>query len=257
MVDGGGLAGARLDVGERVVAPLLWRRKILRLDALVLSHPDFDHYGGLAFLAAAFAPRACGGTAGRADGARFAALRAALRRGRRRARGNHRSAPSSSIDGVAVRVLPSRRHAHRGRDNDRSLTVQLRYGPTTVLLPGDLETGGRGRARRRAGATRCAAPCSRCRTTAAPPRVRPPCLDAVAPRLAVVSAGADNRFGFPAAAVDAAYAARGVGAVAHRSRRRRARHHRRRGVLTVRSGRGRALRIAPDARRLTVRKAEA
>ena len=45
------------------------------------------------------------------------------------------------IGGVDVRILhpPA---AAIGDDNDRSLAIQLRYGPTTVLLPGDLEADG-------------------------------------------------------------------------------------------------------------------
>ena len=60
-MDGGGLAGSRFDVGERIVAPALWRRKIPQVDALVLSHADFDHYGGLTFLADAFGRRGTSG----------------------------------------------------------------------------------------------------------------------------------------------------------------------------------------------------
>jgi len=46
VVDGGGLSFT-FDVGERLVGPQLWRRKIGRIDHLVLTHPQFAHYGGL------------------------------------------------------------------------------------------------------------------------------------------------------------------------------------------------------------------
>lgn len=240
VVDGGGLAGARLDVGERVVAPALWRRKIMRLDTLVLSHADYDHAGGLAFLAAAFAPPRLwwNGDSGRGPG--FAALRRALTRGR-----VVREVPAPGrtqwVDGVAVRVLHPG-PGDGGGDNDRSLTVRLRYGPTAVLLPGDLEAAGEAALVARWGAglrsTVLKVPHHGSRTSSTPAF-----LDAVAPRLAVVSAGADNRFGFPAAAVERAYRERGValwrtdrdGAVMVRIGRD--------GAVTVRGGRGRALSV--------------
>jgi competence protein ComEC len=238
VVDGGGLAGSRLDVGERVVAPVLWRRKIMRLDALVLSHADYDHAGGLAFLAASFAPPRLwwNGHPGRGSG--YAALQRALARG-------HvlREVPVPGrvvdVDGVAVRVLhpdPS----DPGSDNDRSLTLQLRYGPTTILLPGDVEAAGEAALVGRWGAalrsTVLKVPHHGSATSSTPAF-----LDAVAPRIAVVSAGADNRFGFPAPAVERAYAARGTtlwrtdrdGAVALVIDAR--------GGIAMRGGRGRAV----------------
>jgi len=207
VVDGGGLQGGRFDVGERVVAPLLWRRKILRVDALALSHPDFDHYGGLTFLAAAFAPRHLWWNGAAADGAGFAALRRALA-----ATGAPLVHPPVGaefvIDGVSMRILhPTADDV--GPDNDRSLTLQLRYGPTTVLLPGDLEAGGEaalvGRWGKALRSTVLKVPHHGSRTSSSPPF-----LDAVAPRIAVASAGAANRFGFPHASVVETYAARGV-----------------------------------------------
>ncbi len=56
LIDGGGPYGD-LDVGERVIAPLLWQRRILKIDYLVLSHPQPDHYKGLFFIAKHFRPR--------------------------------------------------------------------------------------------------------------------------------------------------------------------------------------------------------
>lgn len=251
VVDGGGLAGSRFDVGERVVAPVLWRRKILRLDALVLSHADYDHYGGLAFLAAAFAPPRLWWNGRPGAGAQFAALRAALRDGRT-ALEEATAGTQVSVDGVAVRVLHPAA-GDGGSDNDRSLTLQLRYGPTTLLLPGDLETAGEAALVARWGdalrSTVLKVPHHGSATSSSAAL-----LDAVAPRLAVVSAGADNRFGFPAPSVAAAYAARGValwrtdrdGAVRLTIAAD--------GALTVVGGRGRALRIAPVARSLDSQK---
>jgi competence protein ComEC len=251
VVDGGGLAGGRLDVGERVVAPALWRRKIMRLDRLVLSHADYDHYGGLTFLAATFAPPRLWWNGRPGTGAGFAALQRALTRGRVLRR-QPSPGDEEPVDGVAVRVLHPAADA-AGSDNDRSLTIQLRYGPTTVLLPGDIEAAGEAALVARWGA--------RLRSTilkvphhGSATSSTPALLDAVAPRLAVVSAGVDNRFGFPAAGIERAYAERGVplwrtdrdGAVALTITAD--------GAIAARSGRGRALAVTPAAASLDSQK---
>ena len=240
VVDGGGLAGARLDVGERVVAPVLWRRKILRLDALVLSHADYDHFGGLTFLAEAFAPRRLWWNGRPGSGASFAALQRALAKAH-----VQRETPAADtavdVDGVAVRVLHPAAGAG-GSDNDRSLTIQLRYGPTAVLLPGDVEAAGEATMAARWG-TGLRSAVLKVPHHGSATSSTPVFLDAVAPRLAVVSVGADNRFGFPAAAVAHAYRARGAalwrtdrdGAVTVGIGRD--------GSIAVRGGRGRTLSV--------------
>ncbi|HYC21864.1 MAG TPA: ComEC/Rec2 family competence protein, partial [Candidatus Bathyarchaeia archaeon] len=77
VVDGGGLGGS-FDPGEQIVARRLWADKVWRLDALALSHPQFDHYGGLTAITERFAPRAFWSTGGRSASAAFAALDSAL-----------------------------------------------------------------------------------------------------------------------------------------------------------------------------------
>jgi len=56
LVDGGGYYSPQFNVGERVIAPFLWSRRISRLDAVIISHPDADHFNGLAFIIKRFQP---------------------------------------------------------------------------------------------------------------------------------------------------------------------------------------------------------
>ncbi len=48
LIDGGGLFG--FDVGERLVAPYLWRKGIRKIDVVILSHSDYDHIQGFHFI---------------------------------------------------------------------------------------------------------------------------------------------------------------------------------------------------------------
>ena len=54
LIDGGGLHEDRFDIGKNVIAPFLWKKKIRRIDTLVLTHPDPDHLKGLNFIASHF-----------------------------------------------------------------------------------------------------------------------------------------------------------------------------------------------------------
>jgi competence protein ComEC len=56
LIDGGGSAATTPSVGERVIAPYLWRQGISRLDAVVITHPDADHYNGIPFILKQFKP---------------------------------------------------------------------------------------------------------------------------------------------------------------------------------------------------------
>ncbi len=54
LIDGGAAFRDGSNMGERVVAPFLWSRKIMRIDYLLLSHPEIDHFGGFIFIARNF-----------------------------------------------------------------------------------------------------------------------------------------------------------------------------------------------------------
>ncbi|MBF0202853.1 MAG: ComEC/Rec2 family competence protein, partial [Desulfamplus sp.] len=51
LVDGGGFFyGGNFDTGEHIIAPFLRLKKIMTLDAVVLTHPDSDHMNGLVYI---------------------------------------------------------------------------------------------------------------------------------------------------------------------------------------------------------------
>jgi competence protein ComEC len=244
VIDGGGLSG-NFDTGERLLAPFLHARKVLRLEALVLSHPQRDHYGGLAYLAEHFAPREFWSNGATAPAAGFARLERALDRSGTRRRVLARGAPPIVRGDVRIEILhpgPSAnveaarsvvdpRDPVAGGDvargagvapegggsaiNGRSLVLRLSHGGASFLFTGDIESAAEAEianaAADRGGSGRAVAsavfkvPHHGSATSSSPAL-----LTAIAPRVAVISAGAENRFGFPAPVVVARLRAAGA-----------------------------------------------
>jgi competence protein ComEC len=211
VLDGGGIGDSSFDPGERVIAPFLWSRKIARLDHIVLSHPQADHFGGLGFLATQFAPREFWSSGLEADAARYRTFlqdvdRGGVRRLQLR-RGDHRRIGPVAIDALWPDDVRSTA-AHSAADlNDQSLVLRFTYAGTRVLFAGDIGT------RPEKTLVTCSADALRSDVLKVPHHGSDTSstaafLDAVAPRLAVVSSGWHDRFHLPRPAVLARYAAR-------------------------------------------------
>lgn len=56
LIDGGGASSKKFNIGESVIAPYLWHRGVTDLDAILITHPDADHYNGIPFLLRRFKP---------------------------------------------------------------------------------------------------------------------------------------------------------------------------------------------------------
>ena len=196
VIDGGGFASEDFDAGEVILAPFLWSRKIGRVDILVMSHPQLDHYGGLAFLAEHFAPREFWFNGERTPGGRFARLSAALRRAGVTSRVLCRETPKMLLSGVQVQVLhPPCQHAGFNTNN-ASLVLRLSHGAIDVLFTGDVEAIGEQTLLSANGALASEilkVPHHGSRTSSTRALV-----DAVSPQVAVASLGYHNHFHFPA-----------------------------------------------------------
>jgi competence protein ComEC len=143
LIDGGGFYG-NFDVGERVIAPLLWERRILKIDYLVLSHPQPDHYKGLIFIARHFRPREFWHNGVRNESPTYEQLLETIREKGvttvRVAEGFSRT-----IAGVEVQALnPAEKETaslpqKKAGVNTNSLVLMISFGNHHLLFTGDIE----------------------------------------------------------------------------------------------------------------------
>jgi len=219
LVDGGGWRYG--DLGGRVLLPVLAHLGVRRLEAVIASHGDRDHCGGLVDIAGYLAVgRAISGpdlAAGRgasrcgrelaglpAVARRIVARGAVLRVGRWRLRVLHPEPPA----GPDLRPGGARAR-HPASDNDGSLVLQAEAFGRRLLLTGDIE------ARAERELVRSVPEALRCDLLkvahhGSKTSSRPSFLDAASPRIAVVSAGVRNPYGHPAQEVLARFAERRV-----------------------------------------------
>jgi competence protein ComEC len=228
VIDGGGAFDDGFDPGERIVEPFLRARGISRLDLVALSHPHPDHLNGLRRLLRRFPVGALWTSGDDGRNPEYAHLLDLAR-----AHGVPTPIPAPGALG-AVWIEPlgpylstlstsstSSSSASPGGDviapppgltvNDASLVLRVGFAGRAVLFPGDLEADGEGElvGRRALGQDVSAdvlkVPHHGSRTSSSDEL-----LDAVRPRLAVISLGWRNHFHFPAEDVLERYAARGA-----------------------------------------------
>lgn len=197
LIDGGGLRGSTIDVGRAAVAPALWRLGVHRLAGIVLTHPHYDHYAGLAFIAEHFLPEVIW-TNGRdappderepwsdfqrralASGARFETVR--------------EEKIAMEAGGAVMRLFPPAMPEAKN-ENSASLVVRVEQGENSFLFPGDLDAEAEARmiasnVPLRAAVLKVGHHGSRDASSSG-------WLTAVQPQVAVISVGRNNRYGLP------------------------------------------------------------
>lgn len=224
LVDGGGFYGTEFDPGARIIAPLLWRKSIDRIDYMVLSHAQHDHSGGLRFIVENFdVGQFWWNGLGNAEElleilsekqvpVRVVALDSA------EAGVVGKTIKIEGANGVTVTVLSplsflspdglssngtrsvlgsGRANGTEPNLNNSSLVLRVLYGDVSFLFTGDIEAEGERELRDRVGLNPPASTVLKAAHHGSSTSSTPRFISAVQPDVVVVSSGLNNPFGFP------------------------------------------------------------
>ena len=147
LIDGGGFRGGTFDTGKNVIAPFFFRKKILHIDYIVLTHPHPDHLNGLRFIASEFNPSWFWYNGDHSENDEFKELMHIIESGDVDILSPDDLAKGMTISGVKVEVLyPSGNTGLLSVDmddnravNNRSLVIKMIFKGKSVLFPGDIE----------------------------------------------------------------------------------------------------------------------
>ncbi len=203
LIDGGGFSRSTFDLGKNVVAPFLWRSKMLRVDYLVMSHPQSDHMNGLHFIASHFHAKEFWSNGDDVENDSFKDLMRILEEEGIKKLFPRDLMTGREISGVRIDVLhprPDQDNSLFSKDsgglNNRSLVLRLTYGGKSVLFPGDVEQAGEetlvSSAGRHLKSDILLAPHHGSKSSCSELFLRE-----VKPSLCIISCGRGNYFGFP------------------------------------------------------------
>lgn len=185
-------------VQSREALPLLKKHGISRLDAVVLSHSHGDHAGGLVQVLAGI-PVGMVYDSGYGENGEgeldYSRCRELIRE---KGIPYHKIRDGERLDwgkGLTVEAFLPSPGTFRG-PNDNSLIIRMTYGKTSFLFAGDAQADEEGWAARRYGG-RIAADVLKVGHHGSGTSSSRKFLNAVRPRIAVISCGMDNPFGHP------------------------------------------------------------
>ncbi len=146
LIDGGGFYNHGFDTGRNIIAPLLLKKRICRVDYLVLTHPHPDHFDGLRFIARNFSVREFWTSGDYYKDPYFDKLQKIIKQKSILVRTLNSNSPPQFIQGVRIDFLhpppdyfPTNHNLNTFLNN-RSLVIKFSYGEVEFLFTGDIHT---------------------------------------------------------------------------------------------------------------------
>jgi competence protein ComEC len=134
VIDAGGAAVGDFDTGESIVAPYLRARKILKVDYLLVSHARIDHYGGMRALVQEFSPSEFWSGAATGGTRRFEELDETLNRFKIARKELTGATPCRDFNALRLCVL----FGANGTP-ESPVVVRLEYGKASFLFTSDVD----------------------------------------------------------------------------------------------------------------------
>ena len=145
LIDGGGFSdNSSFDVGEKIIAPFLWSRKIKTIETIVLSHPNSDHLNGLLYIAGQFNVKNVWSNHQAAETMGYTRFTEIIETNSIQWPDFGDIPRTSMVNGVKVQILyppedfMDDRLTWRNLNNN-SLVLRCAYGSKSILFPGDIE----------------------------------------------------------------------------------------------------------------------
>ncbi len=141
LIDGGGYQTEQFNVGQNVIAPFLWRKRIWRLDDLVITHPHKDHYNGLPFVYEHFQPQRLIVNGDKGDESAYGRFLESVERNGTPTIIAAAGDKLQEDHGLLLKCLGMNglmENAFLESTNDRSLVIHLQFGNRSFLFPADI-----------------------------------------------------------------------------------------------------------------------
>lgn len=232
LIDTGGVLHNGDTEGRKVVAPFLRSEGINHIDLIVLTHPHADHIGGAVDLIDRFSVDELADNGQDAD---IPLVSHILKEAQSRGTLYHQSTRGETFDfgdGVLAEVLEPSGDTAQQSENDASLILKIEYGRTSCLMTGDAELGEEETLEQTGDSIR--SDVLKVGHHGSHTSTSMEFLNAVHPKIAVISVGARNLYGHPSPEVTDRL--RGIGAEVFRTDKN--------GAVTCRSD-GLSFRAAP------------